>query len=531
VRDAALETRRTPAAADGRLPLHAVLDALNAWVDRPTAARRAVLHRAFERLVAANGIAGAFLELDAEPLPPLTLGSGTLPRRPARDRPGLASLPLRADVEGVLLGRIWADPGAEGDERARLAAVGQARRAIELALAAAWTRAHAGRAAERAAALDAATRAIASVLDPEVVLQLIVDRVRDLAHAQYGALGIVDTEGQIDRFFTSGISAAEREAMGDLPRGRGLLGLIMREGRSVLVPDIAADPRHAGFPPSHPAMRSFLGVPVTVRGRSVGDLYVTNRRGGTPFGPDDLELVEAFARHAGIAIDNARMHERIGQLAIVEERERIGRDLHDGIIQGIYAVALALEEVAEEVEADPDGARAGLDRAIEALNLTIRDIRNFIFGLRPELLEQAGLLGGLAALADEFRLNTLVEVELDVIEDEGFEPNEPVTRELLAIAREALSNVARHARATRAAIEVRAAAGGYRVTVADNGVGFLARRILGPGHQGLRNMRERAAGLGGELEIESAPGRGTRIIVTVTPPPEGGPPAQREPTG
>jgi signal transduction histidine kinase len=549
VLDAAREARPSPARTDGRLPLHALLDALHAWADEPTTAHRAALRRGIDRLIRANGIAGAFLELDAEPLPPLTLGVGTLARRPSDERPRLAPLPLRVDGVGMHLGRMWADPGPTsmpggsdgGDgqgatgrpasDRARLAAVRQAKRAIELALAAAWMRAKARQTAERAAALDAATRAIASILDRESVLQLIVDRVRELVHGEYAALGIVDAEGQLDRFFTSGISAREREGMGDLPRGLGLLGLITREGRSYLVPDIEADPRHAGFPPGHPAMHSFLGVPVTVRGRPVGDLYVTNRRDGRPFGPADLELVEAFARHAGIAIDNARMHERIGQLAIVEERERIGRDLHDGIIPSIYAVALALEEVAEEVDADPDEARAGLDRAIEALNLTIRDIRNFIFGLRPELLEQAGLLGGLAALADEFRLNTLVEVELDVIENEGFEPTEPVTHELLAIAREALSNVARHARATRAAIEVRAAVGGYRVTIADNGVGFLTHRVLGPGHQGLRNMRERATALGGELAVESAPGRGTRIIVTVMPPAEGGPPTLSESNG
>jgi signal transduction histidine kinase len=484
----------------------------------------------FERLVAANGIAGAYLELDGSALPPLTLGAGTLRRRPGASRTGLIVLPLDADGGRIHLGRLVADAGLVGDDRARLAAVRQATRAIELAIEAVWARAEARRSAQRTAALDAATRAIAGELDSEAVLQLIVDRVRDLADAEYAALGIVDQEGQIDGFITSGIGVHERESIGALPRGRGLLGLIIREGRSYLVPDISADARHSGFPPGHPAMHAFIGVPVSVRGRSVGNLYLTNRRGGRPFTTADLELVEAFARHAGIAIDNARLHERIGQLAIVEERERIGRDLHDGIIQGIYAVALSLEEVAEIVESAPDEARARVDRGIEALNLTIRDIRNFIFGLRPELLEQAGLLGGLAALADEFRLNTLVEVELDVIESEGFEPAEPVTRELLAIAREALGNVARHARATRATITVRAAADGHTLAVSDNGVGFSVSRAMVPGHQGLRNMRERAASLGGALEIQSAPGLGARIIVTVKPPERGEPDAGRDPS-
>jgi signal transduction histidine kinase len=528
VRDVPLPPESAATTTDGRLPLHAVLHALHAWVGHPGAGRRSALQVAFARLVAANGIAGAYLEVDAPPLPPLTLGAGTLARRPGAGQSRVMELPLDADDGSVHLGRLLADPGSVGDDRARLAAVRQATRAIELAVEAAWARAAARRAGERAAALDAATRAIAAELDPEVVLRLIVDQVRDLADAQYAALGIVDAEGQIERFITSGIGAAQRELIGEPPRGRGLLGLIIREGRSYLVPDISADPRSAGFPPNHPVMHSLIGVPILVRGRSVGNLYITNRRAGRPFTAPDLELVESFARHAGIAIDNARLHERIGQLAIIEERERIGRDLHDGIIQAIYAVALSLEEVAEIVEGEPDEARARVDRAIEALNLTIRDIRNFIFGLRPELLEHAGLLGGLAALADEFRLNTLVDVELDVIESEGFEPSGTVTHELLAIAREALSNVARHARATRATIAVRAAAGGYSLVVNDNGIGFLVRKAVGPAHQGLRNMRERAAVLGGSLEIESAPGLGARIIVTVTPPQAGGPPVMKE---
>ncbi|MFI5254950.1 MAG: GAF domain-containing sensor histidine kinase [Candidatus Limnocylindrales bacterium] len=502
-----------------RLPLHEFLEACQAWLEEPTGVRGAAARTAVGPLLVALGIDGLYLEVDVPGRPSLRLGSGTLRRRPSRRRPALLRLPLRGDGGSVALGRLTADLGGSGQPlpgRARLHEVAQV---IELVLEVDRTRREARRTAARADALDAATRAIAGVFDREGILQLIVDRVRTLARAEYAALGTVDREGQIDHFYTSGISAVQRERIGPVPRGLGLLGVIIREGRSFLVPDIATDPRHVGFPPGHPEMHGFIGVPITVRGRSVGNLYLTNPHAGGSFTVADLETVEAFARHAGIAIDNAGLRERIGQLAIVEERERIGRDLHDGIIQGIYAVALSLEEAVEIVETEPDEARLRVDRAIEALNLTIRDIRNFIFGLRPELLEQAGLLGGLAALADEFRLNTLVEVELDIIESEGFEPSPEVTHELLAIAREALSNVARHARATRATIAVRALAGGYGLTVSDNGVGFQVRKALGPGHQGLRNMRERAVKLGGSLEIESAPGRGTRIILSVSPPP------------
>ena len=113
----------------------------------------------------------------------------------------------------------------------------------------------------------------------------------------------------------------------------------------------------SGFPPGHPPMHSFIGVPVVVRGEPVGNLYLTDRRDGRPFGEADLELVEAFARHAAIAVENARLHHRISQLAVVEERERIGRELHDGIIQSIYGVSLGLEDAADEADR-PSGAAA-----------------------------------------------------------------------------------------------------------------------------------------------------------------------------
>ena len=119
----------------------------------------------------------------------------------------------------------------------------------------------------------------------------------------------------------------------------------MRENRPIRIADIATDPRRYGFPPHHPTMHTFLGVPVTVQGRSVGNLYLTDRLDGMPFSEDDQRLVETFALHAGIAIENARLHEQVRRLAVVDERERISKDLHDGIIQSLYAVGLSLEDV------------------------------------------------------------------------------------------------------------------------------------------------------------------------------------------
>ena len=164
-------------------------------------------------------------------------------------------------------------------------------------------------------AVDEAARAIAGLLDIEEALQLIVERVRTLVGARYAALGIVGADDRIQRFITSGMSHLQREAIGPLPRGRGLLGLIIREGSSYRIPDIAAHPGSSGFPANHPPMTSFLGVPVTSRGRSIGNFYLTDKAGATEFTADDQRLVELFALHAGIAIDNARLHQQAAEYA------------------------------------------------------------------------------------------------------------------------------------------------------------------------------------------------------------------------
>jgi signal transduction histidine kinase len=336
-------------------------------------------------------------------------------------------------------------------------------------------------------ALDAATRAIAGLQSVDAVLQVIVDQVRPLVGARYAALGIVYPDGVIERFITSGISLEARARIGALPR------------------------RH-GFPPHHPPMHSFLGVPITVKGRSVGNLYLTDKADAAEFSEGDQRLVETFAVHAGIAIENARLHEQVQRLAIFDERERIGQDLHDGIIQNIYAVGLSLEDVPELLRDDPDEVERRVERAIDSLHLTIRDIRNFIFGLRPELLSAASLLTGLAAIIEEFRHNSMIDVEL-VADELRVEPDSSATANLLGVVNEALSNVARHSGATRALVHVGTDPdGGLRLRIEDNGHGFdpAAARVIG--HQGLANMRSRVAGVGATMDISST-ATGTRIEI------------------
>lgn len=369
-----------------------------------------------------------------------------------------------------------------------------------------------GRAAVEA--LSEAVGAVAGVLEVESVLQLIVDRVRALVGARYAALGILaDDRRHIERFITSGITDEQRRRLGAPPQGHGLLGLIITEGHSLLIPDIAAHPASYGFPAHHPPMTSLLGVPVRLKNRTIGNLYLTDKITAPEFSDDDQRLVELFALHAAIAMENARLHEAIQHLAVIDERERIGKDLHDGIIQTLYAISLSLEDVPELMDADPDEATTRVDRGIDTLNGAIADLRHFVVGLRPELVDMTDFGGLLAALAEQVRQNQVVDVQLD-LPDQRIELSAHARGELLQIAREALSNTARHSQATTARVSVRRDAGTLRLEVADDGTGFDTTAAAPGGHLGLANMRDRTSRLGGTLEVESGP-RGTTIIVHV----------------
>jgi len=369
-----------------------------------------------------------------------------------------------------------------------------------------------GRAAVQA--LSDAIGGIAGILTVEDVLELIVDRVRGLVGAKYAALGILAEDRlRIERFITSGITPEQRRLLGDPPQGHGLLGLIIKEGRSLRITDIPAHPESYGFPPNHPPMTTLLGVPVRLKNRIIGNLYLTDKIDAQEFSDDDQRLVELFAAHAGVAIENARLHEAVQYLAVVDERERIGKDLHDGIIQSLYAISLSLEDVPELMADDANEAAGRVDRAIDNLNAAIADLRQFVVGLRPEHVDRTDFIGLLAMLADQVRRDGVVAVDLDLPAERVDLPAH--TRgEVLQIAREALSNTARHAGASTARVSLRREDHALRLVLSDDGSGF-DRSVAAPvGHHGLANMRDRAEALGGSLDLESDE-TGTTIIVMV----------------
>jgi signal transduction histidine kinase len=363
---------------------------------------------------------------------------------------------------------------------------------------------------QQLAALSRAAVAIAGELSLDKVLQQIVDSTRELTGAQYAALGVPNADGYLETFVYSGLTTEEAAQIPHLPQGYGLLGAIVREQKLIRLRHISDDPRSFGFPEGHPPMDSFLGIPIVAAGEPVGNLYLTNKMGAEEFTVEDEEMVQMLAAHAAIAIQNARLYEQVGRLAILEERTRIGMDLHDGIIQSIYAVGLTLESSRLVLPEDPQEADQLLGVAIEGLNNAIRDIRNFILDLRPQRFA-GDLSEALARLQREFQANTAVPVILTVSLEAVQGLPTAVARAIFLTTQESLANIARHARASQVVVEIERVGAAVRLTVSDNGRGFdPATRDQAMGH-GLANMRTRAEELRGVFSLESAPGQGTTI--------------------
>jgi two-component system sensor histidine kinase DevS len=541
----------------------------------------------------------------------------------------------------------------------------------------------------RLVALHRASLELVSDLSLDTLLERIVYLARQEAGAQYAALGVLDEKGRLERFIPVGMSPEEIHQMIHPPIGLGLIGAIQKERRTLRVADIGIDPRSIGFPPHHPSMTSFLGVPILLGSQLLGQIYLTNKEDSLEFTPDDERVIEMLAAYAAVAISNARMveglvardkalsernndlallndigealtnsleldeileqtlkrvmaylkvetgeiflaeedgslrltlhrgeaagafwtkeqfepgegpigiaaesgklmvttslqHEieflhstivkagfrciacipltargsvvgvmsiatrrachldqremtlltSIGQwagitlenarlqqqarrLAVLEERERIGMDLHDGTIQSIYAVGLALDYARMAIDENPSEAHSKIEQAIEGLNCTIRDIRTYILDLRPRQFRGEDLMEGLQHLADEFRCNARVELTVTGPDDGLLVLPTAHATALFHICQEALANVAKHAQAKQASVDLWTAPGRALLEISDNGQGFDLRKMgVTLGH-GLSNMHTRARKVGGDVEITSEPGKGTTVLAWV----------------
>jgi signal transduction histidine kinase len=364
----------------------------------------------------------------------------------------------------------------------------------------------------RMLALDDASKALASELSLDQVLQRVVAAAASIAGAQYGALGVVGPDGYLSDFITTGIGAEDREKIGSLPRGHGLLGVLIRSGRSLRVPNIGKDPRRVGFPPNHPPMTSLMGVPIRIHGTIVGDLYLSDKIGGPEFSEEDQRQIELLAAHAGIAIENARLYTQLGELTLLHERERIARDLHDGIIQDIYAATLQLEDISED--AANEEARLRLVGVADRLSGIITDIRTYIQGLRAKSLDGRMLSDGIAALTRAIDGRGGLRARY-YLEGQPYPFPDDQANTVMLIAREALSNVVKYADASTVKVRLAYEAAGLTLVVQDDGRGFNPRAPRGDEHRGIRNMRTRTDEVGGTLSLQTKPGSGTSVTAFV----------------
>jgi len=380
--------------------------------------------------------------------------------------------------------------------------------------------------AQQLESLRQAGIALTTETELEPLLQRVVDESRTLANARYAALGVLSADGNtIDQFIFSGMEPAARDLIGQHPMAKGLLGLFLNSTEPVRIDSIADDPRATGFPALHIPMRTLLGVAIKARGKVLGNLYLADKINPAdgdplPFSEMDARTLEMFATHASIAIENARLQQQSKQIAIMRERERFGMNMHDGIIQSLYAIGLILDDAQHRIESEPETARLRIRQTIDDLNQVIRDIRAYIMDLRPQRFEEGALGKGLETLVQNLTAHWSLHVQTkvgpgvsDAIESLG-EYGTRLQSEILHIAQEALTNINKHAQATVATVELALEDDELQLTIADNGSGFDVFRIARTSQgNGLRNMQQRARALHGELEIESAPGAGAKLTL------------------
>ena len=354
-------------------------------------------------------------------------------------------------------------------------------------------------------ALSEAARAITSELSLEQVLQKIAQAAKELIKARYAALGVHDGSSSLSRFITAGIDPATHDKIGPLPLGHSLLGAFLYQGRSMIVNDIIGHPASIGFPEHHPMMHSLLGVPIVSKDKLIGALYLADKEDGSEFTEADQQLIELLAFHAAIAIENARLYEQTQRLAVLEERERFSRDLHDGIIQSIYAVGLSLDNVKASISPDNEVAVEQIDFSMKSLANVIHDIRNYIFDLRPQALKDKGLYARFQGLIQELKVNTVLVIDADIAPDINTYLSELQASHIFHIAHEALSNTARHARARKATVKLTHENGNVILQIEDDGVGFKIPKDIPHGHRGLANIQKRAASIGASLDLKTDP--------------------------
>ncbi|MBN8866181.1 MAG: GAF domain-containing sensor histidine kinase [Solirubrobacterales bacterium] len=349
-------------------------------------------------------------------------------------------------------------------------------------------------------------RSLVVETDPEVVISDALEAARELTGARYAALGVLDTRrAELEQFLTRGIEDRLREKIGHPPHGGGILGLLIEEPEPLILDDVSLHPRSQGFPDNHPPMKSFLGVPVQIRGEAWGNLYLTEKDSG-PFDESDIQSVVILAEWIAIAIDNARSaaaeRVRLTIEAAEQERGRWARELHDETLQNLAGLRVLLSGTRRRTAMSP--VSPILDQAIERIDETIVELRRLIADLRPAALDELGVEAALGSLVERVS-GSVIEIDLYVdlhSDTESGGRYEPLLEDTIyRLVQESITNAVRHGLAARAIVEVYEEDDEIRIRVADDGSGFDPKRA--GGGFGLLGMRERVGLSGGRFDVRS----------------------------
>ncbi len=403
---------------------------------------------------------------------------------------------LLAAVDTVVRGGLSVDGGLVANLRHELQATPRLQAALE--------RDQALR--QRLQGLLTGLTVVAAHKSVDTMLPAVVELAQTLCHAQYAAMAILDADDRIEYFITRGLPDADRRAIGTLPHGRGLLGEVIHTRRALRVPSIERHASSSGFPPNHPPMDSFLGMPMLFQDEVVGHLYCTNREGG-PFTGEDEELLGLLARHAAVLIHTARLTQELKDAVVAGERQRISMELHDGTLQALYGIVLSVDSLLSR-QADGDSDRQALATFADRVTSVITSVRQTVQNLRAP---PPDLLTALQAMVADLSAAERVRVQSADTKFRRLSPGQ--TEQVVAWAREAVSNAIRHADADQIDVTWHGAADGFRLVVTDDGVGFDVDAARRTDHFGLAHLDTRADWLGGRVLWDSTLGRGTTVTL------------------
>jgi signal transduction histidine kinase len=357
--------------------------------------------------------------------------------------------------------------------------------------------------------LSAAVLAVNRHQSVREVLQTIVTAARDLLDCEYAALGVPDDQGGFAEFVVDGISEEQWEKIGPLPRQHGLLGAMLRKAQPERLADLRKDPRFGWWPAAHPVLKAFLGMPITDGDEILGALYLANKRSGE-FTEADERLLGVLAAHAAIALTNARLYEHSRELTLLEERQRVARELHDAVAQKLFSLRLLTEAAAALVPSDPDRAVAELGEIRRLAALATEELGQVVAQLRPRELADSGLVETLRRRVE--LLDRVHSAKVEFVSSLEGRLSAKVEEVILRVAEEALHNALRHADATRVRVSLVPSRASIVCEISDDGSGMDPRLDRG---LGLASMRERAARVGGTLKLDTVRGKGTTVTLAV----------------